>query len=121
MIAGMRLPKTLGWLVDEAAALAGADAFLGGLGARLIADGVPLAGGALTLSAPHPIIARRSFLWRAETGAVIEALGFGMPGLAASDPADAGRTFLEGLGAGEVRTFASARMERRDGRCLAGR
>ena len=45
-------------------------------GGRLVADGLPLAGGALTLAAPHPIIARRTWLWRAETGAVIEALGF---------------------------------------------
>ena len=37
---------------------------------------MPLAGGALTLAVPHPIIARRTWLWRAETGAVIEALGF---------------------------------------------
>src|SRR6185437_14249918 len=37
---------------------------------------LPVAGGALTLAVPHPIIARRTWLWRAETGAVIEALGF---------------------------------------------
>jgi adenylate cyclase len=36
------------------------DDFLAGLGAQLIADGLPLAGGALTLAAPHPIIARRA-------------------------------------------------------------
>ena len=33
-------------------------------------------GGALTLAVPHPTVARRTWLWRAETGAVIEALGF---------------------------------------------
>ena len=76
----MRLPPALAWLVDEASAVSGADRFLAELGAQLIADGLPLAGGALTLAAPHPIIARRTWLWRAETGAVIEALGFGSLG-----------------------------------------
>jgi adenylate cyclase len=42
--------------------------------------------GALTLAVPHPIITRRTWLWQAETGAVIEALGF------AGDPlTEAGR------------------------------
>jgi hypothetical protein len=36
----------------------------------------PPAGGALTLAVPHPIISRRTWLWRAAIGAVIEALGF---------------------------------------------
>ena len=58
----------------------GADHLLATLGTKLIADGVPLAGGALTLTATHPIIARRTWLWRAETGAVIEALGFSTMG-----------------------------------------
>ena len=71
----MDLPGPLAWLVDEAAA-AGADRFLAELAGRLLADGLPLAGGALTLAVPHPIIARRTWLWRAESGAVIEALGF---------------------------------------------
>ena len=39
-------------------------------------DGAPLAGGALTLASPHPLIARRTWLWRAESNEVIEALGF---------------------------------------------
>ena len=68
-----------GWSTWRAPCLA-ADEFLAGLGAQLIAEGLPLAGGALTLAAPHPIIARRTWLWRAETGAVIEALGFGSLG-----------------------------------------
>src|SRR5438045_9729013 len=72
----MDLPGPLAWLVDEANASPGPDRFLAELGGRLLADGVPLAGGALTLAVPHPIIARRTWLWRAETGAVIEALGF---------------------------------------------
>ena len=63
----MRLPSTLAWLVDEASTAAGPDRFLAELGAQLIAAGLPLAGGSLTLSAPHPIIARRSWLWPAET------------------------------------------------------
>ncbi|HTT81013.1 MAG TPA: adenylate/guanylate cyclase domain-containing protein, partial [Stellaceae bacterium] len=62
---------------DEAGAAPGADRFLAELGGRLLADGLPLAGGALTLAVPHPIIASRTWLWRVESGAVIEALGFG--------------------------------------------
>src|SRR5215212_7153376 len=73
---GMDLPAPLAWLVDEAGASPGPDRFLAQLGGRLLTDGLPLAGGALTLAVPHPIIARRTWLWRAETGAVIEALGF---------------------------------------------
>ena len=77
----MRLPSpSPGWSTRPAPS-AGAEQFLAELGAQLIADGLPLAGGALTLAAPHPIIARRTWLWRAETGAVIEALGFGSMGL----------------------------------------
>jgi adenylate cyclase len=89
----MDLPPLLAWLVDEGGASPGPDRFLAELGGLLLADGLPLAGGALTLAVPHPIIARRSWLWRAETGAVIEALGF------AADPlSQAGRDWLAGLG-----------------------
>ena len=73
----MDLSAPLAWLVDEAGASPGPDRFLAELGGRLLADGLPLAAGALTLAVPHPIIARRTWLWRAGTGAVIEALGFG--------------------------------------------
>ena len=59
----------------------------------MLADGLLLSGGALTLTAPHPIIARRTFLWRADTGAVIEALGF-----AGAAPIEAGSSWLAGLG-----------------------
>src|SRR5207253_3911445 len=72
----MDLPGPLAWLVDEAGASPSPDRFLAELGGRLLADGLPLAGGSLTLAVPHPIIARRTWAWRAETGAVIEALGF---------------------------------------------
>src|SRR5947207_9760674 len=90
---GMDLPVTFAWLVDEANASPGPDRFLAELGGRLLADGVALAGGALTLAVPHPIIARRTWLWRAETGAVIEALGF------AGGPLNpAGRDWLAELG-----------------------
>jgi len=70
------LPAHLAWLVDEASASSSPEQFIAELGRQLLADGLPLAGGALTLSIPHPIIARRTWLWRAETGAVIEALDF---------------------------------------------
>src|ERR1051325_12097424 len=86
---GMDLPAPLAWLVDEAGALPGPDRFLAELGERLITDSLPLAGGALTLAVPHPIVVRRTWLWRAETGAVIEALGF-----AAGPFAPAGRDWL---------------------------
>jgi class 3 adenylate cyclase len=89
----MDLPGPLAWLVDDAGASPGPDRFLAELGGRLLADGLPLAGGALTLAVPHPIIARRTWLWRAETGAVIEALGF-----AGGPPNQAGRDWLAGLG-----------------------
>src|SRR5216110_4018236 len=89
----MDLPAPIAWLVDEAAASPGPDRFLAELGGRLLADGMPLAGGALTLAVPHPIIARRTWLWRAESGAVIEALGF-----AGGPLSQAGRDWLAGLG-----------------------
>src|SRR5437899_831950 len=89
----MNLPAPLAWLVDEASASPGPDHFLAELGDRLMADGLPLAGGALTLAVPHPIIARRTWLWRADTGAVIEALGFGR-----GPPSQAGHDWLAGLG-----------------------
>ena len=81
----MELSSTLSWLVDAAADSAGADRFLAELGAHLLADGLPLAGGALTLDIPHPLIARRTWLWRADNGEVIEALGFA-PGVPPAAP-----------------------------------
>src|ERR1700751_2864379 len=80
----MQLSSTLAWLVDAAAETPGADLMLGKLGGLLVADGAPLAGGALTLAAPHPLIAKRTWLWRADSGAVIEALGFAPGGSLAS-------------------------------------
>jgi adenylate cyclase len=89
----MDLKQPFAWLVDEAAAAPSPDRFLAELGQRLAADKLPVAGGALTLAVPHPIIARRTWLWRGATGAVIEALGF------AGAPAnDAGANWLSGLG-----------------------
>src|SRR6187401_1511820 len=102
MIARMRLPSTLSWLVDEAGGVPGADHFLTTLGALLIADGLPLAGGALTQAAPHPIISRRAWLWRADTGAVIEALGFGAFGPGGLDETNVGHDWLVKLGTGVV-------------------
>jgi class 3 adenylate cyclase len=98
----MKLPITLAWLLDEASTADSADHFLAALGARLIDDDLPLAGGALTLAAPHPMIARRTWLWRAETGAVIEALGFEALGPAASGPSDVGGDWLARLGGAVV-------------------
>jgi class 3 adenylate cyclase len=102
MIARMQLPSTLAWLVDAGGAVRGPDHFLAALGAQLTSDGLPLAGGALTLTAPHPIIGRRTWLWRAETGAVIESLGFGPLGPAGPGQSDVGHDWLAGLGAGVV-------------------
>ena len=100
----MELSSTLSWLVDAAADSAGADRFLAELGAHLRADGLPLAGGSLTLDIRHPLIARRTWLWRADSGEVIEALGFAPGGPAAAPaanaPNDAGRGWLAGIAAG---------------------
>ena len=52
---GMDLPALLAWLVDESGASPGPDRFLAELGGRLL-DGLPLAGGALTLAVPHPAL-----------------------------------------------------------------
>ena len=100
----MQLSSTLTWLVDAASASPGADRFLAELGTRLIADDMPLAGGALTLAVPHPIIARRTWLWRAGNGEVIEAVGFAPVGFggAGSSSGDAGRSWLAGLAGGAV-------------------
>jgi adenylate cyclase len=89
----MELPGAVAWLVDEGAASSGAARFLAELGGRLLADGLPLAGGALSLAVPHPIIAQRTWLWRAETGAVIEGLAF-----AGGGSSQAGRQWLARLG-----------------------
>ena len=56
----MELNSTLVWLVDSAAQTPTPELFLASLGGRLIKDGTPLAGGALTLASPHPLIARRT-------------------------------------------------------------
>jgi adenylate cyclase len=107
----MDLPVSLAWLVDKAATSPGPDRFLAELGGRLLADGLPLAGGALTLAVPHPIIARRTWLWRADTGAVIEALGFAGPAAEAGGAAgllgDGGRRWLAALAAGVVHEDAA--------------
>jgi adenylate cyclase len=105
MISGMHEPSALTWLIDEATTVPGPEHFLTRLGEQLISDGLPLAGGALTLAAPHPIIARRAWLWRAETGEVIEALGFGLLGSAGHDQDNAGRDWLAGLGTGLVHEY----------------
>ncbi len=110
----MDLPAPLAWLVDEAGASLGPDLFLAELGSRLLADGLPVAGGALTLAVPHPIIARRTWLWRAETGAVIEALGFAVGG----PLGQAGREWLAGLGPVQEDTIGSPAIAVSDGPVL---
>jgi adenylate cyclase len=102
MIAPMQLPSALAWLIDAASAVRGADDFLAALGAQLMTDDLPLVGGALTLAAPHPIIGRRTWLWRAETGVVIEALGFGPLGAAGPGRGTVGHDWLAGLGTAVV-------------------
>ena len=103
---GSTLSATFSWLVDAAADSAGADRFLAELGEHLLADGLPLAGGALTLDIPHPLIARRTWLWRADNREVIEALGFApgpFPTAAQADaPGSAGRRWLAGIATGLV-------------------
>jgi class 3 adenylate cyclase len=98
----MQLSPTLAWLVDAASECPGADRLLAELGAHLVADGVPLAAGSLTLEVPHPLIAKRTWLWRADNGRVIEALGFAPGGLAPDLPNDAGRRWLRDIAAGDV-------------------
>src|SRR5580704_14413975 len=102
----MQLSPTLAWLVDAASEAPSADRLLAQLGVHLVADGLPLAGGALTLEIPHPLIARRTWLWRAGSGEVIEALGFAPGGpLAALDktPSNgAGRQWLKGIADGAI-------------------
>jgi adenylate cyclase len=117
----MQLSATLSWLVDAAGEMQGADRLLAELGAHLVADGLPLAGGALTLAVPHPLIARRTFLWRADSGEVIEALGFaaaGSPFLPQEMPSGHdGRRWLAGIAAGPVHEDTIA--PRSDGPSLA--
>jgi adenylate cyclase len=102
----MQLASPLAWLVDAAADTPSPERFLATLGGRLIEDGAPLAGGALMLASPHPLIARRTWLWRAGSGEVVEALGFVAEGPwapeAAGPPDEAGRRWLAGLGPGPV-------------------
>src|ERR1700730_10238026 len=109
----MQLSSTLSWLVDAAGEAPGADRLLAELGARLVADGLPLAGGALTLAVPHPLIARRTWLWWAASGEVIEALGFvaggswregSRPASCTRTPSGPGRTGLRSAGSGRVRS-----------------
>ena len=104
MIARWRLLRLFLGSSDAAAHSTGADRFWAELGVHLLADGLPLAGGALTLDIPHPLIARRTWLWSSNSGEVIEALGF-TPGGPAAEPAtrtpnNAGLVLVGGLLAG---------------------
>jgi len=104
----MPLSSTLSWLLDWAAETAGPDRLLAELGAHLAADGLPLAGGALTLAVPHPLIARRTWLWRAESGEVIEALAFA-PGALAAAPEASPPTMQPAAGLPESRPASCMR------------
>jgi len=99
----MELNSTLSWLIDSAGQAPNAESFLATLGQHLAKDGSPLAG-ALTLASSHPLIARRTWLWRAESNEVIEALGFvagAHSGMGAEGSVgEAGRRWLAGLAAG---------------------
>jgi len=101
----MPLSPTLAWLIDHAAGLPTADRLLAELGARLVAEGLPLAGGALTLEVPDPLVARRTWLWRLD-GEVIEALGFGAGGSVATEvdgsSLDPIRQWLSGIAEGAI-------------------
>lgn len=88
----MDLHPALSWLIDEAGSSAGAERFLAELGSRLLAAGIPVVGGTMSLDVTHPIIARRSWMWRADNGAVIEGLGF-----AASPSGHPGQEWLKRL------------------------
>ena len=101
----MQFSATLSWLIDEAAALDGADKFLSALGSRLAADGLPIAGGALSLEVAHPLIARRAWLWRADRDETVEALGFAPIGLAVPSPVapnETERRWLDDLARGAL-------------------
>ncbi len=105
MIGSMHLSSTLAWLrIDNGTASPDADRFLAELGARLVEDGLPLAGGALTIAAPrrtgiaaHLAVAVRHR--RGDRSARIR--GGGPPGAGpSSSPGDTGRAWLMGLGGG---------------------
>ncbi|RBP06263.1 class 3 adenylate cyclase [Roseiarcus fermentans] len=114
----MRMTSTLAWLVDDAADAADAGQFLAALAARLVADRLPLAGGALVLDVPHPLVARRAFLWRSVSGDVIERVGFASEGIAPASPRGwAARRWLAGVAAGPARETPVGR--RPDGPTLA--
>jgi adenylate cyclase len=100
----VQLPLALSWLIDEAAHLDGPERFLGELGARLAAEGLPIAAGALSLDVAHPLIARRAWLWRADRGETIEAFGFASAGpmASATTPNEAERRWLAGQAKGEM-------------------
>lgn len=105
MMASMRLPSALSFLIDKAIDLPDGDAFLTALASALLADSMPLIGGALTQSAPHPVIEQRIWLWRADTGRVIEALGLTgalgpMP--ANPEPNHIASNWLTGLGSHSI-------------------
>ncbi len=99
----MDLSAPLAWLVDEAGTSPSPERFLADLGGQLLSAGLPLAGGALTLAVPHPIVTQRTWLWQAETGAVIEALGF-----AGTSLGQAGHDWLGGLGPTYEETIGTA-------------
>jgi class 3 adenylate cyclase len=111
----MQLSSTLSWLVDAAGETPGADRLLAEVGARLVTDGLPLAGGALTLAVPHPLIAGAPGSGGPRSGEVIEALGFAVG--SANPPGDEGRRWLAGLAAGVVHEDAVG--SRPDGPSLA--
>src|ERR1700761_2069701 len=100
----MPLSATAAWLVDSAAQTPTPELFLASLGQRLIEDGASLVGGALTLVSPHPLIAPRTWLWRADSREVVEALGFvaGAHAAMGADGSADGQRWLASLASGPV-------------------
>ena len=101
----MPLSATLAWLVDAAAATPTPELFLATLGQRLIEDGAPLAGGALTLASPHPLDCATHLAVASRQQQVVEALGFvagAHSAIATDGSAGDGRRWLAGLAGGPV-------------------
>ena len=93
MIAACSLPRrSPGSLSMQPAESTGCRPAIGGVSPRRASDqkmACRLRAARWTLAVPHPLIARRTWLWRADSGEVIEALGFApgtIPRVAGGNP-----------------------------------